>query len=153
MSVLLLASQNPGKLAEMRALLAGRPWRVLGLADLGVSEAPDETGDSFRDNARLKARYYAERTGRLVVADDSGLCVDALAGAPGVLSSRFGGEGLDDDGRNALLLRKLDGVPEAERTARFTCALALVRERLAEFQAELAAWEQVSRSTQSRQAS
>ena len=132
---IVLASQNAGKLAEMRALLAGRPWRVLGLAELDVPEAPDETGATFRDNAVLKARYYAARTGRLVVADDSGLCVDALGGAPGVLSSRFGGEGLDDAGRNALLLEKLRGVPGAERTARFTCALALVRDERVLFEA------------------
>jgi XTP/dITP diphosphohydrolase len=124
---IVLASQNPGKVAEMRELLAGQPWRVRGVGALGIHEAPEETGTTFRENALLKARYYAGRAGGLVVADDSGLSVDALDGAPGLYTSRFGGPGLSDDDRNRLLLRKLDGVAEAERGARFTSAVALVR--------------------------
>jgi XTP/dITP diphosphohydrolase len=125
---LLLASQNAGKLAEMRILVAGLPFRVLGPRDLGIHEAPDETGTTFLDNAILKARYYAGRSGRLTVADDSGLSVDALDGGPGLFSSRFGGEGASDDDRNRLLLRKLEGVPPERRTARFTSAVAVARE-------------------------
>jgi XTP/dITP diphosphohydrolase len=122
---LLLASQNPGKLAEMRMLLAELAWKVVGPGDLGIHEAPDETGASFAENAALKARHYARRSGLLTVADDSGLSVDALGGEPGLRSSRFGGEGASDRDRNALLLVKLRGVPTERRTARFTCAVAV----------------------------
>jgi len=124
---LLLASQNAGKLAEMRTLVAGMPFRVLGPRDIGIDEAPEETGTTFMENAILKARYYAARSGHLTVADDSGLSVDALDGGPGLFSSRFGGEGATDDDRNRLLLRKLEGVPAQKRTARFTSAVAVVR--------------------------
>src|SRR5262245_50535741 len=93
---LLLATQNPGKLAEMRVLVEGLPFRVLGPRDVGIMEAPEETGSTFIENAILKARYYGERSGRLTVADDSGLSVDALDGGPGLYSSRFGGEGATD---------------------------------------------------------
>lgn len=124
---LLLASQNVGKLGEMKTLVAGLPFRVLGPRELGITEAPDETGTTFLDNAILKARYYAGRSGRLTVADDSGLSVDALDGGPGLFSSRFGGEGASDDARNRLLLRKLARVPRERRTARFTSAVAVAQ--------------------------
>ena len=124
---LLLASQNPGKLAEMKTLVAGLPFRVLGPRDVGITEAPEETGRTFLDNAVLKARHYAGRSGLLTVADDSGLSVDALDGGPGLFSSRFGGEGASDDDRNRLLLRKLQGVPRDKRTARFTSAVAVAQ--------------------------
>ena len=120
---LLLASQNPGKLAEMRLLLDGLPLRVLAPADAGIHEAPEETGSSFLENATLKALYYAKKTGHLTVADDSGLSVEALDGGPGLYSSRFGGEGASDADRNRLLLAKLIGVPPARRAARFTSAV------------------------------
>jgi XTP/dITP diphosphohydrolase len=126
---LLLASQNPGKLAEMRVLLDGLPFTVLRPADLGLTEAPEETGSTFLENAALKARHYALASGRLAVADDSGLSVDALDGGPGLLSSRFGGPDANDHDRNALLLAKLEGVPEERRGARFTCAVAVARPR------------------------
>jgi XTP/dITP diphosphohydrolase len=122
---LLLASQNPGKLAEMRLLVEGLPYRIVGPRDVGIPESPDETGGTFLENARLKAVYYSRRSGLLTVADDSGLAVDALDGAPGLYSSRFGGEGASDADRNALLLSKLGGVPSERRGARFTNALAL----------------------------
>jgi XTP/dITP diphosphohydrolase len=124
---LLLASQNPGKLAEMRALLAGLPFRVLSPADVGITRAPEETGSTFVENATIKALYYCRATGRLAVADDSGLSVDALDGGPGLLSSRFGGEGATDEDRNRLLLEKLAGVPDARRGARFTSAVVVAR--------------------------
>jgi len=124
---LLLASQNPGKLAEMRQLVAGLPFHVVGPRDLGILEAPEETGKTFHENAVLKARYYAGRSGLLTVADDSGLCVDALDGGPGLYSSRFGGEGATDDDRNRLLLEKLRGLPRDKRGAHFTSAVAVVR--------------------------
>jgi XTP/dITP diphosphohydrolase len=124
---LLLASQNSGKLAEMRELVAGLPFRVLTPADLGIRDAPEETGKSFIENAILKARHYSRRSGRLTVADDSGLSVDALDGGPGLYSSRFGGEGATDADRNRLLLEKLAGVPPERRGASFTSAVAVAR--------------------------
>src|SRR5262245_60582103 len=124
---LLLATQNPGKLAEMRVLVEGLPFRVLGPHDLGIDDAPEETGTTFLENAILKARHYAARSGRLTVADDSGLSVDALDGGPGLYSSRFGGEGATDADRNRLLLERLAHVPEADRGARFTSAVAVAR--------------------------
>jgi XTP/dITP diphosphohydrolase len=124
---LLLATQNPGKLAEMRLLVEGLPFRVLGPHEVGIVDAPEETGSSFIENAILKARHYAGRSGRLTVADDSGLSVDALDGGPGLYSSRFCGEGATDADRNRLLLERLKDVPEAERGARFTSAVAVAR--------------------------
>jgi XTP/dITP diphosphohydrolase len=124
---ILLASQNPGKLAEMRQLLAGLGFEVVRPSDIGIVEAPEETGTTFIENARLKARHYSQRAGRLAVADDSGIAVDALGGAPGLYSARFGGEKATDDERNRLLLEKLAGVPDEKRTARFICAVAVAR--------------------------
>ena len=97
--------------SEMRLLVEGLPFRVVGPRDLGLHEAPEETGTTFLENATLKALAYARRSGLLTVADDSGLSVDALDGAPGLYSSRFGGEGASDLDRNRLLLEKLRGVP------------------------------------------
>lgn len=124
---LLLASQNPGKLNEMRQLIDGLPFRVVGPKDVGITEAPEETGTTFLENAILKARHYANRSGLLTVADDSGLSVDALDGGPGLHSARFGGEGASDADRNRLLLEKLKGVPTERRGARFTSAVAVAR--------------------------
>ncbi len=136
MSELLLASQNPGKLNEMRLLVAGLPFDVVGPRDLGILEAPEETGASFRENAAIKALAYARLSGRLTVADDSGISVDALGGAPGLYSSRFGGEGASDRERNRLLLERLRGVPPAGRGARFTSAVALARAGVLLFEAQ-----------------
>lgn len=124
---LLLASQNPGKLAEMRKLAADLPFRVVGPREVGITDAPEETGQTFLENAVLKARHYAGRSGLLTVADDSGLSVDALDGGPGLYSSRFGGEGATDADRNRLLLERLQGVPSERRGARFTSAVAVAR--------------------------
>ncbi len=127
MKDLLLASQNPGKLDEMRQLAGGLAFRVVGPRELGIAEAPEETGASFLENARIKAIAYARRSGLLTVADDSGISVDALGGEPGLFSSRFGGEGASDFERNRLLLEKLRGVPRERRGARFTSAVAVAR--------------------------
>ena len=124
---LLLASQNKGKLAEMRLLLQGLPFHVISPAELGITEAPEETGSTFVENATLKAVHYSRAAERLAVADDSGISVDALDGRPGLLSARFGGEGASDDDRNALLLSKLKGLPPEKRGAHFTCAVAVAR--------------------------
>jgi XTP/dITP diphosphohydrolase len=133
---ILLASQNPGKLAEMRQLLDGLRFDVLRPADIGIHEAPEETGATFMENARLKARHYARRSGRLAVADDSGIAVDAMGGEPGLYSARFGGEGASDNDRNRLLLEKLAGVSDEKRTARFICAVSVVRGDEVLFEAE-----------------
>jgi XTP/dITP diphosphohydrolase len=133
---LLLASQNPGKLTEMRLLAEGLPYRVLGPREVGIAESPEETGRSFLENAVLKARHYARVSGLLTVADDSGLSVAALGGGPGLHSSRFGGEGASDADRNRLLLQKLAGVPPAQRGARFTSAVAVARDGEVLFQTE-----------------
>lgn len=116
----LVATGNPGKLREFRRLL----WpRLVATAPPGDYEPPEETGDSFRENALIKARALAGRTGQAVLADDSGLEVDVLGGGPGVGSARYGP---DDDARIRRLLAELLGVPRHERTARFRCVLALV---------------------------
>jgi XTP/dITP diphosphohydrolase len=133
---LLLASQNPGKLGEMRQLLQDLRFRVLSPADLGIREAPEETGSSFMENAILKALYYAGRSGRVAAADDSGLSVAALGGGPGLYSSRFAGEGATDDARNQLLLQRLKGVPPDGRAAHFTSAVAVARGNTILFQVQ-----------------
>lgn len=127
MSVLLLASQNPGKLGEMRVLVEGLPFRVVAPREIGIADAPDETGRTFLENATIKALAYARASGLLTVADDSGLSVDALDGGPGLYSSRFGGEGASDLQRNRLLLDTLRGVPPERRGARFTSAVAVAK--------------------------
>jgi XTP/dITP diphosphohydrolase len=132
---ILLASQNAGKLEEMRQLVAGLPMRILGPRDLGILESPEETGRTFVENATLKARYYAQRSGLMTVADDSGLSVDALRGAPGLYSSRFGGDGASDAARNALLLTLLKRVPDEQRGARFTSAVVAVESGTVVFRA------------------
>ncbi|MBV9772797.1 MAG: RdgB/HAM1 family non-canonical purine NTP pyrophosphatase [Gemmatimonadetes bacterium] len=132
---LLLATRSADKLREIRQILADHPsLRVIGLDEAGVEETPEEEGiecfETFEENSLAKARYYAARSGLPTLADDSGLCVDALDGAPGVYSKRFAGRpdlkgGGLDRANNALLLEKLSGVPEAERTARYVCVVAL----------------------------
>ena len=125
---LLLASANQGKLRELRAILDRLPVELVGLADAGLGEPPEvaETGETFLDNALLKARAYAAWSGLAAVADDSGLEVDALGGAPGVRSARYAGEGAGDQANLDKLLAALAGVPPQRRTARFRCAAALV---------------------------
>jgi XTP/dITP diphosphohydrolase len=127
MRELLLASQNPGKLNEMRLLVEGLRFRVVGPREVGIQDSPDETGSSFLENATLKARHYARRSGLLTVADDSGLSVDALGGEPGLQSSRFGGEGASDLDRNRLLLEKLRQVAWEQRAATFTSAVVVAQ--------------------------
>jgi XTP/dITP diphosphohydrolase len=123
-----LASRNPKKLAEMERILAEHlpGIRVLGLDDVTSYEEPVEDQPTFEGNALLKARAGVAATGLPSVADDSGLCVDALNGMPGVLSARWSGRPKDDDRNNRLLLEQLEDVPEERRTAHFACAVALV---------------------------
>jgi XTP/dITP diphosphohydrolase len=123
---LVLASSNAGKLAELRDLL-GDGFDLHAQSEFGVEDA-DETGLSFVENAILKARHAARATGLPALGDDSGLCVDALHGAPGLYSARYAGTHGDSEANIDKLLRELDGVAEADRTARFACVLALVRD-------------------------
>ena len=125
--VLVAATGNAGKLAELERLLDGLGWEVVAQSALGV-EPPPEDGLTFVENALAKARSAAERTGRPALADDSGLVVDALGGAPGIHSARYAGPDAGDAANNEKLLRALAGVPEAERTARFECAVAWLRD-------------------------
>lgn len=123
---LLIATHNPGKVREYRALLADLPLEVTYLDGEGIAFEVDETGATFEENAVLKARAYAAATGLLTWADDSGLEVDALNGEPGVYSARYGApETHSDEQRYRYLLARLAGVPEADRTARFRCVVAL----------------------------
>ncbi|HID86772.1 MAG TPA: XTP/dITP diphosphatase [Anaerolineae bacterium] len=125
MTRLLIATNNPGKLREYENLLADLPLTLTWPGQEGIELEVEETGESFRENAILKARAYARASGLLTLADDSGLEVDALGGEPGILSSRYAGPEADDEDRMRLLLRKLEGVPWEERTARFRCVIAL----------------------------
>ena len=122
--LVLLASSNRGKLAELRQLLP-ESVQVKSADELGI-ELPDETGATFLENAILKAQAVADAAAQIAVADDSGLEVDALDGAPGVWSAHFAGEPSDDQNNNALLLQKLAGVEPARRTARFRSVVAVV---------------------------
>ena len=122
---LVIATANTGKLREFRALLAGLPFEPVSQASLGVLPIP-ETGCSFSSNALLKARHAAAATGSAAIADDSGLEVDALGGAPGIYSARYAGEDADDAANNAKLLAALAGVRGPERRARYRCALVFV---------------------------
>ena len=112
---LVLASRNEKKLTEMRDILSHMGVEVCLQADVGVDVDVEETGTTFEENSLLKARAVMEASGLPAIADDSGLCVDALNGAPGVYSARYGGEGLDDEGRYRLLLDNMRGQPRAAK--------------------------------------
>jgi XTP/dITP diphosphohydrolase len=140
---LLIATSNPGKMREYAGLLRDAPFQLVSLADLGITHEVDETGDTFAENAQLKASEYGSNAGILTLADDSGLEVDALGGEPGVFSARYGeksplipiyegggqvispSEPRSDQDRVDLLLKNLEGVPWERRTARFRCVLAI----------------------------
>lgn len=123
---IVLASGNKGKLKEFNHVLKDLHVEVIPQSEFNVIDA-EETGLSFVENAILKARHAATETGFAALADDSGLEVDALDGAPGIYSARFSGEQATDEKNNALLLEKLKGVPAEKRTARFRCVLAFMR--------------------------
>ncbi len=126
MQKFLLASHNKKKLVELSRILEPLGFTVISPKDIegGIVE-PEENGSTFEENALIKARSGAKETGLPTVADDSGLCVDALEGAPGIYSARYAGTGNDDD-NNALLLKNLENVPEEKRTARFVSSIACV---------------------------
>ena len=123
MKKLVLASNNPGKLREFQAILAPLGWEVIPQSQLGVSEA-EEPHCTFVENALAKARHASASTGLPALADDSGICIDALQGAPGVHSARFAGEPKSDARNNALMIEKLAG--QSNRKAHYVCVLVLV---------------------------
>ncbi len=128
---IIVATGNPHKVEEIREILAVHGFRVLSLTDVGADgiPEPEEDGDTFAHNARIKATQYARAINRMVLADDSGLAVDALGGAPGVFSARWSGLGVTreerDDANNKKLLEELASTPADRRTARFVCAMCL----------------------------
>ena len=123
--LLLVATHSAHKLAELRELLHLDQGELVGLGDLGIDDDPAETGETFETNARIKARFAARRTGLPSLADDSGVEVDALDGAPGVRTRRYAGPNATDADNNAKLLAALDGLPPERRAARYVCVLAL----------------------------
>ncbi|MBN1856505.1 MAG: XTP/dITP diphosphatase [Dehalococcoidia bacterium] len=122
---LLVATANRGKVAEYEALLEGLDCELVSLADVGVVGDVEETGTTYEENARIKAWAGAARSGLVTLADDSGLEVDALYGAPGIYSARYAGDDASDADRVAYLLENMKGVPWPQRTARFVCVIAL----------------------------
>ncbi len=122
---LLIATNNAGKIRELKSLLSSLPLRLRQLSEFSPIIEVEETGKTFAENAVLKARLYSQQTGLWSLADDSGLEVDALNGAPGLLSARFGGRGASDEERNARLLAELSLTNDEHRTARFICVVAL----------------------------
>lgn len=126
---LVLASGSPGKLAELRRLLEGLDVEAVPYSALTGTPLPPETGRTFEENASLKAIAAARATGLVALADDSGLCVDALGGAPGVCSARYAGDGATDFQRVEKLLRAMEGVPPEQRGALFVCVIAVASPR------------------------
>ena len=125
-SKIVLASNNAGKLKELQSMLSPLGLELLSQKDFELPSI-EETGLSFVENAIIKARYVAKETGLPAIADDSGLCVDALGGAPGIYSARFAGVDSTDDLNNQKLLEELSSIEDSQRGAHFRCALALVR--------------------------
>ena len=122
-----VASNNPNKIREMKAILAPLGWELMSQAEAGCHVEPEETGATFSENARIKADAVMASTALPAIADDSGIEVDALGGAPGVHSARYGGDACpDDDSRNRLLLREMENIPEERRTARFVSVITMV---------------------------
>lgn len=129
---ILAATNNLDKLREIRQIFSGSRWEVVCLRDFSPYPEPEETGETLAANALLKAREGFHRSGLLTLADDTGLMVDALNGAPGVYSSRYAGENVTYADNVNKLLRELEGVPESRRTARFITVMALVGDGIEE---------------------
>lgn len=122
-----LASNNANKLREMKAILSPLGWEILSQREAGVHVEPEENGTTFEENSRIKAQAVMEAAGLPAIADDSGVEVDALDGAPGVYSARYGGEACKDDkARNRLLIKNMELVPEGQRTGRFVSVITMV---------------------------
>ncbi|MGB9792224.1 MAG: XTP/dITP diphosphatase [Thermacetogeniaceae bacterium] len=136
MQKIVIASRNQGKIAEFKELLKDLPVEILTLNDFPSIPEIQETGSSFRENALLKARAVTAYTGLIALADDSGLEVDCLGGAPGVYSSRYAGPEQDDAANNRKLLAALEGVPLYQRTGRFRCVIAITTPEGGEYLSE-----------------
>lgn len=121
---IIAATKNKNKLREFGEILKG--FEIISQEEAGIDIEVEETGTTFEENSYLKAKAIYDITGITTIADDSGLCVDALGGEPGVYSARYGGEGYDDKGRVQLLLENMKDVPDEKRTARFVCVITLV---------------------------
>ena len=121
---IIAATKNKNKLREFGEILKG--FEIISQEEAGIDIDVEETGTTFEENSLLKARAIYEKSGIPAIADDSGLCVDALNGEPGVYSARYGGEGYDDAGRVQLLLKNMKDIPDEKRTARFVCAITMV---------------------------
>jgi XTP/dITP diphosphohydrolase len=120
------ATKNKGKLMEISEILRDFPFNILSMEEVGITKDIEEYGSTFEENALIKAREIFEMTKEMVMADDSGLEVDFLNGAPGIYSSRFAGEGASDKEKNKKLLSLLENVPFEKRTARFVCVVAVI---------------------------
>ena len=125
MTKLLIGTGNVGKLREIKTILADVPYEIVSLADFNDLETPEENGDTYNDNAMLKAASYARQTGLSTLADDSGLEVEALNWGPGVMSARYAGDDASDADRRSLLLSEFSKTGTQIRTARFVCAVAI----------------------------
>lgn len=125
MKQVLLATNNEGKAREFGLLMGSKDWEFTTPAQQGIEVEVDETGQSFEENAVLKAKAYTQASNLITIADDSGLEVDALGGEPGILSARYAGKGASDEDRMTLLLSKLADVPWERRQARFRCVIAI----------------------------
>lgn len=121
-----VASKNKGKINEIKEILKDFPFEVVSMEDVGICDDVEETGRTFEENSMIKAAEISKLSGEIVMADDSGLEVDYLDGAPGIYSSRFAGDNATDEQRTEKLLRMLEGVPFEKRHARFVCAISVV---------------------------
>ncbi|MGN1097665.1 MAG: XTP/dITP diphosphatase [Clostridia bacterium] len=120
------ATHNKNKLREFREILEPFGFEIISAEEAGFFDEVEETGQTFMENALIKAKAISDACKKAAIADDSGLIVDALNGEPGVYSARYGGGGLDDKGRTALVLKKMENIPDEKRTARFMCAIAFI---------------------------
>ena len=123
---LVIASNNPKKIEEMRRILEPMGIETVHPSELGVVSDADETGTTFRENAYIKARDLFDKTGLPAIADDSGLCVDALSGRPGIFSARYGGEDMEYPEKMSKLLEEIGDIPKESRTARFACGICCI---------------------------
>jgi len=128
MTKVLIATRNEGKLSEFKDMFQDFEIDWLSLTAVAITEEVEETGTTFFENALLKAQTYAKKSNLITLGDDSGLVVDALNGAPGVKTARYGGPGLTSEERYQLLLENMKGIPTNKRTARFCCAIVVVGE-------------------------
>ncbi len=123
---IIFATHNEGKIKEMRSVLSGLDWEIVSAEEAGIMEEPIEDGETYEANALIKARYVHGKTGEWTVADDSGLCVEALDGAPGVFSARWAGEGATGEEKAEKILSELGDLPDEKRKAYFETAIALI---------------------------